>query len=191
MVLCKEIICLFGRLLQSELGQQYSLQRSSPNFHINETYIFLERIIIKMKGGLHMLHFRKIFILIFSMIIIAGCSVGDRQKIQVEKLSDNGNYENLMEITITKKVSTAKKILHNAKWEKTKVDMEREADYRFSFQFMNPKIQSKAVSYSVWVSPNKDSLELTQEDNYYVHLNKDESAKLFEVITGTNLSDQK
>lgn len=137
-----------------------------------------------------MLRFIKILVLLLLVLITASCSI-ERQRIDVQKLSDTGTYEDFKEITDTKKVSTAKKILHNAKWEKAKVDMEREADYQFVFQYTNPEIEAKAVLYSVWISPNKDSLEVVQEDSQYVHLSNEDSNKLFKAITETNLSDVK
>ncbi|QDQ02352.1 hypothetical protein FOH38_18750 [Lysinibacillus fusiformis] len=115
----------------------------------------------------------------------------ERQKIIVEKQYDTGTYEDFQEITNRKKVNVVKKILRNAKWQQMKVDMAREADYQFGFQFVNPNIQTKAIPYSIWISPNKDTLEVVAGDNQYVHLNSEDSQKLFEALTDTNLADTK
>lgn len=133
--------------------------------------------------------FKKVFVLQLVLFLAAGCAGMERQKIEVDKLSDTGVYEEFEEITELKKVSIVKDIVHNADWENQKVDMAREADYRFTFQFMNPDIQAKAILYAVWIGPNKDSLEVVQGNNYYVHLNKEDSSTLFEAITETRLSD--
>ncbi|MFJ7738399.1 hypothetical protein ACIQ2D_18955 [Lysinibacillus sp. NPDC097287] len=113
----------------------------------------------------------------------------ERQKIEVDMLNDMGIYEEYKEITKLKKVSVVKDILHNADWEKKKVDMAREADYQFIFQFVNPDIQAKAIPYSVWIGPDKDTVEVVEGDYQYVHLNKEDSNKLFEAITEINLFD--
>ncbi|WP_156312132.1 hypothetical protein [Lysinibacillus contaminans] len=111
----------------------------------------------------------------------------ERQKIEVGKRSDMGIFEDFKEITKLKKVSAVKDILHNAEWEKIKVDMAREADYQFIFQFVNPDTQAKAIPYSVWIGPDKDTIEIIEGGYQYVHLNKEDSSMLFEAITETKL----
>ena len=123
------------------------------------------------------------------LLITTGCAGIERQKIEVDRLNDMGTYEEYKEITKLKKVSVVKDILHNADWEKKKVDMAREADYRFIFQFVDPDIDAKAITYSVWIGPDKDTVEVVEGDYQYVHLNKEDSNKLFEAITETNLFD--
>lgn len=48
--------------------------------------------------------------------------------------------------------------------------MSRSADYHFVFQFENPKIEAKAVLYQIWISPNKDKVEVMAGDNRYAQL---------------------
>lgn len=84
-----------------------------------------------------------------------------------------------------------KKILRNADWEKSKVDMGRPPDYQFIFQFINPSINAKALSYYVWINPNNNTLEVVQGDQQYVHLDEKDASILFDVLTESNLADVK
>ncbi|MFO1442853.1 hypothetical protein KDN24_06445 [Bacillus sp. Bva_UNVM-123] len=136
-----------------------------------------------------MFKFKNIFVFILLILITTSCS--NKQNINVQKLNDNGNYEDFNVISKANTVSIVREILNKVKWETMESEMEREADYLFYFQFVNPDIEAKPVLYSVWINPNKDSLEVTQGDTKYVHLNADESAKLYKAITDTNLSDIK
>jgi len=122
---------------------------------------------------------------------MAGCTTFERQKIEVQKINEEGNYEDFKEITSSKKVKRVKKILHNADWEQVKVDMGRPPDYQFIFQFINPSINAKAISYSVWINPNNNTLEVVQGDQQYVHLDEKDASILFDVLTESNLADVK
>jgi len=113
------------------------------------------------------------------------------KKIEVEKINEEGNYEDFKEITSSKNVKKAKKILRNADWEKSKVDMARLADYQFNFQYVNPSINAKAIPYSVWISPNNNTLEVVRGDQQYVHLDEKDASILFDVLTESNLADVK
>ena len=69
--------------------------------------------------------------------------------------------------------------------------MARPADYRFGFRFKNPDIEAKAVLYELWISPNKDKVELVIDaESKYAQLDKNKSALLFEILTGEKLSEQ-
>lgn len=136
-----------------------------------------------------MFHVKKMLVLLLVLFLVAGCAGMERQKIEVDKLSDTGVYEEFKEITKLKKVSIVKDIVHNADWENQKVDMAREADYRFIFQYMNPDIDAKAIPYSVWIGPDNDTVEVVKGNDQYVHLDTEDSNKLFEAITETKLAD--
>lgn len=136
-----------------------------------------------------MCNIKKLLVLVLLLCLTMGWAGMERQKIEVYKLNDLGVYEEIKEIIKLKKVSVVKDILHNVDWEKKKVDMTREADYQFIFQFMNPDIEAKAISYSVWIGPNKDTIEVVKGDDQYVHLSKEDSSMLFEAITENNLTN--
>lgn len=131
------------------------------------------------------------FIGIISVFLV-GCSApseNDEQNIEVQKLMDN-DYQAFKEITHKKKVQKVKEIIRDIPWEKGKVNMARPADYRFGFQYKNPGITAKAVLYELWISPNKDKVELVIDaESKYIQLDKNKSAELFELLTGEKLSD--
>ena len=129
------------------------------------------------------------------LIIVTGCSIGienEEQLIEVRKRVGNENeFEDFRKITDNKKVQEVKKILNETDWENAKVSMSRPPDYQFVFQFKNPNIMAKAVLHRVWISPNKDKLEIVQGDNQYAQLTKEQSAIMFEIITGDKLAELK
>ena len=125
-----------------------------------------------------------------------GCSnaiENDEQKIEVQKrIGDENKYEDFKEITNNEQVQKVKEILDDIDWENAKVSMIHPPDYKFGFQFKNPKIEAKAVLYELWISPNKDKIELVIDaESKYIQLNKKNSAELFEILTGGKLSELK
>lgn len=138
-----------------------------------------------------MVNIKRLLILVLLLCLTTGCAGVERQKIEVDKRSDSGVYEAYKEIIKLKKVSVVKDILQNADWERKKVDMTREADYRFIFQFVNPDVEAKAIPYSVWIGPDKETVEVVQGNDQYVHLTKEDSNQLFEAITETSLINVK
>lgn len=140
----------------------------------------------------------KYFIAIIGIISIylVGCSnaiENDEQKIEVQKrIGDENKYEDFKEITNNEQVQKVKEILDDIDWENAKVSMIHPPDYKFGFQFKNPKIEAKAVLYELWISPNKDKIELVIDaESKYIQLNKKNSAELFEILTGGKLSELK
>ncbi|MEK4628788.1 hypothetical protein MKZ17_11330 [Solibacillus sp. FSL R7-0682] len=134
-----------------------------------------------------------VFIGIISIFLV-GCSneiETEEQYITIQKrVGDENKYEDFKEITDNEQVQKVKDILNDIDWENAKVNMAYPADYRFIFQFKNPKIEAKAVLYELWVSPNKDKVELVIDaGNKYVQLNTSKSAELFEILTGGKLSE--
>ncbi len=139
--------------------------------------------------------FSKILFLSLAMIlfVITGCSNeidNYEQYINVNKrIVDVNKYEDFKKITDNKQVQEVKGILDSADWKNAIVDMARPADYKFSFQYKSPKIDAKAVLYEIWISPNKDKVEVVKGDNEYVQLNEENSTVLYEILTGEKLSD--
>ena len=108
------------------------------------------------------------------------------------RVGDENKYEDFKEITDHEQVQKVKEILNDIDWENGVVNMARPADYRFIFQFKNPEIEAKAVLYELWISPNKDKVELVIDaESKYVQLDTGKSAELFEILTGGKLSDIK
>lgn len=136
-------------------------------------------------------YYRNVLVLLLVVFIIVGCTSLERQKIEVQKMEEDGTYEDFKEITHPKEVKVVKQILHHADWEKRKVDMARLPDYEFIFQFVNSNTHAKAITYAVWIAPNKNTLEVVQGEQQYVHLNEKDSSTLFEALTDSKLVDIK
>ncbi|NIK13003.1 hypothetical protein [Alkalibacillus almallahensis] len=124
------------------------------------------------------------------LMLIAGCSNGieiEGDKILVQKrVGEENKYEYFKEITEKETVQTAKDILESASWENKEVSMAYPPHYKFSFEGNNE--QSELI-YHLWISPNKDMVELVIEGGKYVQLGKSESEKLFKTITEIHLSE--
>lgn len=150
-----------------------------------------------IKGEISLENFKYLFAFIgIISIFIVGCSNvinTEEQYVEVQKrIGDENKYEDFREITDNEQVQKVKDILNDIDWENAKVDMAQPADYRFIFQFENPEIEAKAVSYELWISPNKDKVELVIDaESKYIQLDKSKSAELFEILTGGKLSDLK
>lgn len=128
------------------------------------------------------------------LFLVTGCANGienEEQKIEVQKrIGDENQYENYKEITNNEQVQEVKKILDNVDWENAKVSMAHPPDYRFVFQYKNLEIEAKAVLYELWISPNKDKVEIVIDaESKYSQLNEGDSTVLFEILTGKKLSD--
>lgn len=140
----------------------------------------------------------KYFIALFGIvsIFLVGCSnviENEEQYIKVQNhIGNESKYEDFKEITDIEQVKKVKDILSDLDWEKSKVNMVRPADFRFIFQFKNPNVEAKAVSYELWISPNKDKVTLVIDaEMKYVQLDTDTSAELFKILVGEELSNQK
>lgn len=138
----------------------------------------------------------KIFIalIIVSLVLIVSCSnviINEGNKIVVEKRVGEANkYELLNEISDSQVVQNAKDILDKVSWENAEVSMVRPPDYEFHFEDSNEELNSNGLIYDLWISPNKDKVELVIEgEGKYVQLNKEKSAKLFEIIIGKKLTE--
>ncbi|MET3196697.1 hypothetical protein ABID96_003665 [Bacillus sp. OAE603] len=133
-----------------------------------------------------------ITLIVIISTFITGCSKQmeiKEQNIIVEKLIVKVNhYEDFKVVKNNEKVKMVREILSKADWEHAKVDMVRPADYRFIFQFKNPDTQAKAVLYELWISPNKDQVELVIDaESKYVQLDKKSSSEIFKILTGRKL----
>ncbi len=133
-----------------------------------------------------------ITLIVIISTFITGCSnqLGIKeQNIIVEKrIVEANHYEDFKVVKNSEKVKKVRKILDKADWENAKVDMARIADYRFIFQFKNPDTEAKAVLYELWISPNKDKVELVIDaQSKYVQLDKKSSSELFKILTSRKL----
>ncbi|MDA1679690.1 MULTISPECIES: hypothetical protein [unclassified Bacillus cereus group] len=126
------------------------------------------------------------------IFIITGCSnvlENEDQRIEVQKRIGANEYEDLKVVTDNNEVLQVKKILQDTTFENKKVEMSRPPDYQFVFQFKNPKIEAKAVLYQIWVSANKEKLEIKAGDNRYALLEGKHATTLFQIVTGEKLAE--
>ena len=133
------------------------------------------------------------FIFLAIFIFVAGCAhLNEEQNIEVEKrINQEANYEEVKTVTNTKDVQKVREIVEDIDWEKAVVSMVRPADYTFAFQYVDPEIEAKAVLYELWISPDKDKVELVIDaESKYVQLGSNQSKELFDILTGEELSDQ-
>jgi len=142
------------------------------------------------------LKINKILIYLVAMILVltVGCANrinNEGNKIVVEKrVGEADKYEYFNENKNIKEVEKAKVILNKINWKNAKVSMEYPPNYKFHYEDINSK--STGMTYKLWISPNKDTIELvTDSENKYVHLNKELSLRLFKIITGEELEDFK
>jgi hypothetical protein len=127
-------------------------------------------------------------LMIVFLFVVTGCASEIKNKEQkIVVFGDEGSKE----ITDNKKVSQLNKILNNIDWENAEVQMARLPDYSFQIVTKDESIEAKAVTYDVWISPNKDKFEIVKRDGQYAQLTKESSALLFEIMTGGKLADLK
>ncbi|MGE7929601.1 hypothetical protein [Lysinibacillus xylanilyticus] len=128
------------------------------------------------------------FSLLAVMLVTSGClneMVG--QKITVQKRTGEENiFEDYKEVNQKKQVEKAYGIVKNANWENKKVEMARYADYQFQFPFKNSS-ENKIASYLLWITPNGENLEIVTDTHKYVKLTNQDSADLYEILTGEEL----
>ncbi|WP_342443472.1 hypothetical protein MHB65_10915 [Lysinibacillus sp. FSL K6-0075] len=129
-----------------------------------------------------------LFSLLAVLLVTAGClneMVG--QKITVQKRTGKENiFEEFKEVNQSKRVEKAIDLVKNANWEDKKVEMTRYADYQFQFPFKNSS-ENKIASYSLWVIQNGENVEIVTDSDKYVKLTKQDSANLYEILTGEEL----
>jgi hypothetical protein len=138
----------------------------------------------------------RIFIVFISMflVLLVGCSNGTKiagDKIVVEKhVGKTDKYEYYNKIKDSKEVQKVKDILDSVSWENAKVSMVSPPNYKFHFEDTNEKQKSSELIYELWISPNKDKVELVvSNESKYVQLSKEKSAELFKIIAGKKLDD--
>jgi hypothetical protein len=67
------------------------------------------------------------------------------------------------------------------------VEMSQPPHYKFSF--INKGSDEEIETFLIWVTPNKDRLEVVRDKGGYAKLTKANSDRLFEILTGNKLSD--
>ncbi len=126
-------------------------------------------------------------IIIITLVIVA-CSYQEQEIKVFRRIGDENKYEVMKVITDKEQAQIVRKMIDNINWEIVKFQMERPPDYKFAFQPTNAEVDVKAIQYQLWISPNKDKVGLLGGSRYY-QLNKENSAILFEILTGEKISN--
>lgn len=129
------------------------------------------------------------------LLLIMGCENEGNQDthlykraIHVEKqVGDSGNYEQIRKVQEGKEVKRLKDALDQSEWQKEKIQMNRPPNYQFIFAFKNTQITDDPVQYKVWITPDHRQLEVVSGDSAYTKLPIEQSATVFEVLTGEKL----
>ncbi|MDZ5471379.1 hypothetical protein SM124_06425 [Bacillus sp. 31A1R] len=138
---------------------------------------------------------RGFLVCFIAFMFISGCSnVYDPldQFVKVEKqVGTEEKYEEFRRITEKKKVEQVRQILYkDTKWEDAKVSMSRPHNFQVSFHSNNPNVEAKKVYFYIWISPEKNRLEIsTHLSNQYSQLTEKQSSILYELLTGEKLVD--
>lgn len=118
-------------------------------------------------------------------ILAVGCSndiEDEGNKIVVENKGDGTRRE----IKDSKEVQKAVNILNAIVWDNALASMSHGPDYEFYIENTSKEKESNKEFYQLWISPNKDKIELTLGSKY-VQLNEEKSGELFKILTGKNL----
>ena len=126
-------------------------------------------------------------------MFIAGCSnivVNKEEYIVVQKrFGDDHTYDDFRKITDREQVQKVKEIIKDINWVKAQVSMIRPADYRFAFQDENSIVEIKSALYELWISPDKDKVEVVIDaESKYIQLDKNTSAELVKILTDEKIS---
>lgn len=129
-------------------------------------------------------------IMVVFFVLITGCATSIKNEgniIVVEvRVDDGASYELYNTIEDSQEVQKAKAILDNLKWRNVHASMAYPPDYKFHFEDRNKG--SAGPNYQLWVSPNKDKVELVFEGKY-LQLDEEKSRELFKIITGKELRE--
>lgn len=127
--------------------------------------------------------------LIVVFIYFRGIGVTGNIIIVEKQIDKAGTYEHYNKINDKDKVNEAKRLINTIVWKNVKVDIST-PEYRFHFKESSEAGESNNASFSLWVSPNKDKVDLVYEGkSKYIQLNEEKSEKLYEIITGKKLGD--
>ncbi|MGZ9586034.1 hypothetical protein [Paenibacillus marinisediminis] len=141
---------------------------------------------------------RKLFIaglLLLILNIVVACNQQEASKEVPKEVSFEQNlnlhiskpegqrYKVYMKIEDHETVKTVMDILENVPWENAKVEMIRQPDYQILTVNIDRTISYEPVTYSVWLSPKKDILEVIIEGhNKFGKVSKEDTKKLLSIL---------
>lgn len=131
-----------------------------------------------------------------SFVLLIGCSKEPIEQISekhIEYLEQNlnlhiskpegQNYTVYKKIEDNETVKTVLDILLNVPWENAKVLMSRQPDYKIRTVNIDQVVSYEPATYAVWLSPNKDILEVIIEgQSKYGKVAKDDVIKILSIL---------
>lgn len=134
-----------------------------------------------------------IYLALCSFVLLICCGKEQNEQVAVKNIENNLNLHlskpESQSCTVYKKIEdneTVKSvmgILLNVQWENAKVEMSRQPDYKFLTVNIDPTVSYEPVTYAIWLSPNKDTLEVIIEGNSkYGKVSKVNTKELLSVL---------
>lgn len=135
-----------------------------------------------------------------TLLFVAGCSndiktnatENEEKEVALEKrveTKDNFGLSKKIKVTNDETIQKAENILADVEWENAQVSMATPFYAEFSLA-KNEQMKAAELIYYLWISPSRDQIELViKGESKYAQLSKSQSAELFKIITGGNLSD--
>lgn len=106
--------------------------------------------------------------------------------LQISKSEPDGrSYTVYKKILDNDTVTTVLDILSNASWEKgaVSVSMSRQQDYKIQTINLDPAVSYEPVRYDIWLSPQKDQLEVViDKQSKYGKVSKKDTKKLLSIL---------
>lgn len=123
-----------------------------------------------------------IIFLFATMFLVACYSEEEREltRVDFQKLSKEGNYEEVLMITDNESIDLLKKTIENIKWEDTGFNMARNPDVKATFFYTDGNKPERLRELGIWYNENTGTGTIGSIDEYNSHgeLNKDNANTL-------------
>lgn len=138
-----------------------------------------------MKSGDGMKKYIGFSLCLTILFVLIGCGkeqLDTRQYIIVEQLQrDQATYEEINKVTSEIDVENVQKILSEASWGQSSIELAGNADYRLYYKFFDETIQAKAVIYHFWKDEVNSRFHVMKSE-LYTYLSKEETEALLELF---------
>ncbi len=140
-----------------------------------------------MQGWLRMKKFRGMILVGLLGIILSACSDKEDQltRIDVQKVNEEGNYEDIQIIADKEKINFVEKSLDNVRWEpQTEVNMVKKEDALVTaFYTYDENMPERLNEYKIWFEEN-DTVTIisNKEDEGYGRLDKENAQNLQNIL---------
>lgn len=140
-----------------------------------------------MQGWLRMKKFRGMILVGLLGIILSACSDKEDQltRIDVQKVNEEGNYEDIQIIADKEKINFVEKSLDNVRWEpQTEVNLLKKEDALVTaFYTYDENMPERLNEYKIWFEEN-DTVTIisNKEDEGYGRLDKENAQNLQNIL---------